>query len=138
MQKKEFTDVKLEKDPITYRLMYDANEIVDAETLTGLNLLHALRNLNAVSMGQLRGLLYALLKTGHPTVELKEAGELLCRPDAKTVTDAIWKVLGVKSEDEVLLETLHRIAEENPEALAAMLAKAGAQFEIKKDEVAPE
>jgi len=117
----------------SYRLTFDYNEICDAEVVTGLNLLWALRNLDATSAGQMRGLVYALLKSAHPEVLLSEAGALLAA-DSASVINAVRKVLKVKTADEAVLESLARIAAENPQALVDMLREAGIDFEIRADE----
>lgn len=125
-----------EQEAKGFRLTYDYNEICDAENLTGLNLLSAMRNLDAMSAGQMRAVLLALLKSAHPKTTLPEAGKLLSN-DRESVIEALRKALKVKSSDEVVLDALARIAAENPQALVDMLAAAGIVFEVKSAEQAP-
>ena len=74
----EFT---LGTDPQVYSLCYDFNQLADAESLTG-------QNLNAsylggeVTVSQLRGILYAFLRTKH-AVTLKEAGSLMATAEGR-------------------------------------------------------
>ena len=75
----KFTEFTLEGDAQVYKLCFDFNLLCDAEKETGLNLRYAILNLDTMSALQHRAVLYALLKTGHKAVELKEAGELLSR-----------------------------------------------------------
>lgn len=106
----------------SYKLTFDFNEICDAETATGFNLWAPLRNLSAMSAGQVRGLLFALLKTAHPQVTLKEAGALLTC-DMLNVSDALWAVLDTQVGDKALFRSLVKISRERPELLAEMLSK---------------
>jgi hypothetical protein len=89
---------ELDDDPQLYTLVYDFNEIADAEAVTGVNLLSAVSDMQNMSAVQLRGLLYACLKTEHPKVLVTEAGDLLSR-DSMTVTKALGKVLGAAEEE---------------------------------------
>ena len=89
----------LEDDSQEYTLVYDFNQIADAEAVTGVNLLSAISDMRTMTAVQLRGLLYACLKTAHPTVLVTEAGDLLSR-DSITVTKALGKVLGAAEEEE--------------------------------------
>lgn len=89
---REFIVFKIADDPQEYKLCYDFNQLVDAEELTGCNLLAAFMGggLNAKAF---RALLYACLKTAHPHVLLSEAGDLMSK-DRATVMAAVGKVLG--------------------------------------------
>lgn len=98
LEKVTFT---LEGDPQEYTLCYDFNQICDAEAVAGANLLNAVANKHSMNAVQMRGLLYACLKTAHPDVLLKEAGTLLSR-DSKTVTKALATVLGAEDEEAAL------------------------------------
>jgi len=69
----------LENDPQAYELRFDFNELADAEPVVGCNLLAAIATWPNFSAGQMRGLLFALLKPAHPQVLLPEAGGLLTR-----------------------------------------------------------
>lgn len=93
---------KLEGDPVEYVLTYDFNEIVDAEAATGCNLFRAMSG--SMTATEFRALLYACLKTGHPQVLLKEAGDLVSK-DRTTVMVALGKVLA-GAEEEATEETL--------------------------------
>jgi hypothetical protein len=94
LEKVTFT---LEGDPVAYTLMYDFNEIAEAEGVTGANLLQAISDMRNMTAVQMRGLLYASLKRAHPQVLLVEAGTLLSR-DSVTVTKALAKLLGADDE----------------------------------------
>lgn len=91
---------ELEGDKQVYTLTYDFNQFVDAEAVTGCNLLRAIGNRGFISATEFRALLYALLKAAHPVVEVKEAGELMTR-DTATVSHAVAMVLGVPEEEEM-------------------------------------
>lgn len=106
----------------SYKLCFDFNRLCEAEKETGFNLLFALRNVGAMSSGHLRALLYALLKTGHPTVLLTEAGALLSQ-DMQSVTDAIWIAIEAESGDEMLFRSLAKMAVERPMALVELMAR---------------
>ena len=106
----------------SYKLCFDVNHICDAEKETGFNLLFALRNVGAMSLGHLRAMLYALLKTGHPTVLLTEAGDLLSQ-DMQAVTDAVWEAIEAESGDEMLFRSLAKMAVERPMALVELMAR---------------
>jgi len=112
-----------------FRFTYDVNEIVSAEITTGLNLWAAVRNLDQMSAGQLRAITFALLKAAHPKITLNEAGDLLAF-DPPAVIAALRKVLKVKSQDEVVLESLQRLALENPTAVLEMFSRAGVVFTL--------
>lgn len=64
-------------------LRYDFNQIAEAESVTGCNLLLALESLSKLNANQLRGLLYAAV-VSEPRITLKEAGNL-CRLDTISV-----------------------------------------------------
>jgi len=112
-----------------FRFTYDVNEIVSAEITTGLNLWAAVRNLDQMSAGQLRAITFALLKAAHPKITLNEAADLLSF-DPPAVIAALRKVLKVKSQDEVMLESLQRLALENPTAVLEMFSRAGVVFTL--------
>ena len=73
-----------------YRLTFDFNRVCDAEDVVGIHLLRALGGPS--SAREMRGLLYALLKTGHPEVTLEEAGSLFTS-DPVGATDAVRRCL---------------------------------------------
>ena len=106
------TEFKIDGDPQVYKLAFDFNSLVDAETLTGLNLMRPLANLSQLTAGEIRGLLYAMLKPAHPQVLLSEAGDLFSR-DMETVTGALAEVLGAsgKEEEEAEAPTAPTVAE---------------------------
>lgn len=127
---------------MVYRIAFDANCIADAEKETGLNLLYALRNLDTMSMGQMRALLFGLSKKHNAQVLLKDAGDLLTRDDG-TVWNAMKQVLDVRESDEDLLWALSRMAVERPVALVDLLAQVrtfvpATQPETKPKEAKPE
>jgi hypothetical protein len=81
----------LEGDSQVYSLTFDFKALCDTEAVTGCNLLLTIGGLG-VTATSTRALLFALLKTAHPAVTLKEAGELLARdPDVvlKHIYDTI-------------------------------------------------
>lgn len=73
-----------------YRLTYDFNKVVEAEEACGCSLLRALAGPSSAK--EMRALLYALLKTGHPEVTLEEAGSLFTS-DPVGATDAVRRCL---------------------------------------------
>lgn len=79
-------------DDKTYTLTCDFNTLADHEPATGCNLLHAVPAimLNVLSASQLRGMLYASLKTHHPGIDLLRAGQLV-RVDTMPL---IYKAIG--------------------------------------------
>ena len=69
-----------------YRMGFDFNVLVDAEKATGENLLEGAARLGAGSSGgQLRGLVYAVLKPHNPRVTLEEAAQNLGCPPLRTL-----------------------------------------------------
>ena len=83
---------KLKIEGETYSLAFDFNALATAESMTGLNLMQALRSLDDLSVSQLRALLYAaLLKAQRITVQ--EAGEILNLRNIPAVTRAIGEAL---------------------------------------------
>jgi hypothetical protein len=90
--------VLVEVNGSEYFLCFDFNAIVQAETLTGLNLLNALdfSNVNALT---LRALLYSALLKLQPNVTLDEAGMILTLGRGK-VTTALVKAF-TESQPEV-------------------------------------
>lgn len=95
----EFTEFTLDGDPQVYKLAYDFNAICDAELETKENLqqyLFAIGKPSSIFLTALqhRAVLYALLKTAHPQVLLKEAGELLSR-DTQKVSETMMRALGI-------------------------------------------
>lgn len=94
----------LKDDPQVYSLEFSFNELCDAEKPTGLNLMHALAA-GDVTAAQTRALLYVCLKTHHPIVMLKEAGELLSREysvvlEALSTVIADWRQRGLAEEEQ--------------------------------------
>lgn len=73
-----------------FRLTYDFNKVCEAEDAVGCHLLRALAG--PASAKEMRGILYALLKTAHPETTLEEAGSLLSA-DPVGVTDAVGRCL---------------------------------------------
>lgn len=106
----------------TFRLIFDVNEIAEAEKITGLNLMFAMKHLESMSFGHLRGLLFGLMRGAFPTLTLSEAGSLLS-VDTRTVQNAMWKVLEVEGADDPLLRDLQKLHDEDPLALVQLLAK---------------
>ncbi len=96
---KQFVTFNLDGDHVDYKLHFDFNEICNAEEVTGCNLGSAMVSGNFTGK-QLRGLLYAFLKTAHPQVLLSEAGDLLSR-DLPTTMSAFWSVVNGAIETEV-------------------------------------
>ena len=105
-----------------YQLAYDFNCIADEEQSAGCNLLNALENMNDITAGQLRGLLYAALIAGRadgersPAPTLAEAGRL-CRVDTiGIVTEALAEAYVLTLSEERQAEARAAKAE----ALAAL------------------
>lgn len=105
-----------------FRLTYDFNQLCEAEQATGFNLLAPLKNLPAMSAGQMRGILLGLLKTAHPKTNLQEAGMLLSK-DGRAVIDAIYKALDAESGEDALFLKLSRVAVERPMELVALMSR---------------
>lgn len=111
--------------PWPLKLTYDFNEIADAEPICGLNLLMAVGAPSRMSASQLRGLLYALLKTHNKDLTLVEAGDLMTA-DMRAVHSAVMECCGfdvVNPRDESFFLALERMALEQPVDLVEMLAK---------------
>lgn len=78
-----------------FKLAYDFNAIADAEQFAGCNLLNALENMNDITAGQLRGLLYAAIVAAWPEESKTQPPSLaaagrLCRVDTiGVVTQAL-------------------------------------------------
>ena len=89
----------LENDPQTYVLEYNFNELAEAESVAQTNLLQAVSDLRTMTAVQMRGLLYACLRTAHPQVLLREAGDLLSK-DSPTVSKALALVMGASEAEE--------------------------------------
>jgi len=72
----EIEPVTIKIDDVELSLVYDYNQIADAEAETGTNLLMALERLGGMNAKQLRGLLYAAIQPpGKLTV--REVGKLI-------------------------------------------------------------
>lgn len=110
------------KEQKGFRLTFDFNELCDAETVTGFNLLSPLKNLAAMSAGQMRGIAFSLLKTAHPKITLKEAGDLLSK-DGPAVTAAVYKALDAESGEDALFLALSQMAAERPLELVTLLSR---------------
>lgn len=109
-------------EKVAFRLAYDYDLIVDAESATGYNLLQALTNPDRMSAGQMRAMAFGLLKNAHPEVTVKEVGQLLTA-DSESVMDAVLQALEMPASDEVLFRVLSRVAVERPVVLVEMLAR---------------
>jgi ubiquinone biosynthesis protein UbiJ len=71
----------------TYQLVYDFNAVVQAEKITGANLLAAVTgNLDAIS---LRGLLWAALLKTKPKITMDEVGEMITPSNLAVIHNAI-------------------------------------------------
>lgn len=106
-----------------FRLFFDFNEIVDAETQSGYNLLPALYSPDRMSAGQLRAVTWALLKTAHTAVTITEAGDLLSK-GVDVVRANVLHELGMQLSDEAIFGTIARMAVERPVDLVRLLARA--------------
>ena len=86
--------------PDNFDLTFDYNELCEVETRIGLNLNQAVMRVDLCSAGQLRGIFWALLRTAHPKLTLKQCGELLSA-DFQAVCKAISaEILSAMHEDE--------------------------------------
>ena len=84
---------KLKIDGNTYSLTFDFNALALAESMTGLNLMQALRSLDNLSVSQTRGLLYASLQKSHPKMTVSEVGGLLNFKTIPLITDALSEAI---------------------------------------------
>ncbi len=84
---------KLKIDGDTYSLAFDFNALALAESMTGLNLMQALRSLDNLSVSQTRGLLYASLQKAHSKMTVSEVGGLLHFRTIPLITDAISEAI---------------------------------------------
>lgn len=109
-------------EKVAFRLTYDYDLIVEAESATGYNLLQALTNPERMSAGQLGAMAFGLLKKAHPEVTRKEVGQLLTA-DSEAVMDAVLQALEMPTSDEALFRVLSRVAVERPVVLVEMLAR---------------
>jgi hypothetical protein len=118
---------------VTFTLVYDFNEIADAEAVCGFNLLSAVFTPSLMNAAQLRGLLYALSNTEHPAADpkvgLKHAGDLITK-DVIEVFRAVAACCGVSireaakpTGDDATFAAIEQMAVERPMALVEMLSK---------------
>jgi len=77
------------------RLIYDFNKVVDAEDVAKCHLLRALSG--PANAKEMRGILYALLRTAQPSITIEEAGSLLS-VDPVGVTEALRRCLNAEYE----------------------------------------
>lgn len=68
---------KLKIDESEFLLRYDFNNLADAESVADCNLLAALEDMGNTTGSQLRGLLFAMTRTHHPDLGLKQVGALI-------------------------------------------------------------
>jgi xanthosine utilization system XapX-like protein len=120
---------------LKFTLVYDFNEIADAEAVCGFNLLVAVLTPSLINAAQLRGLLYALANTKHPATDpklgLKHAGDMITK-DVMEVFRAVAACCGVsirepapppKTDDEAMFAAMEEMVVERPVALLEMLAR---------------
>lgn len=99
----KFITFMLKDDPVTYSLLFDFNQVCDAEVISGCNLMQALSGGVHITAAQTRALLFASLRTAHPGVSIAEAGELLSR-EYPVVLNALsnvisdWRTAGLAEE----------------------------------------
>jgi hypothetical protein len=74
-----FTRVELNGEE--YKLIYTFGSLAEAEKLCGCNLLQGILKWNEMSAVQLRGLLYAALRTLQPKMTLEQVDSLLSHVD---------------------------------------------------------
>ena len=84
---------KLHIDGKTYSLAFDFNALAIAESMTGVNLMQALRALDNLSVSQTRGLLYASLLKAHSKMTVAEVGSLLHFKTIPLITDALSEAI---------------------------------------------
>ena len=80
-------DVELVFNGETYHLAYDFNAIVQAEKVTGVNLLTSV--VGEITAQSLRGLLWASLLKDRPEITIDEAGALIKPTNIATIRQAI-------------------------------------------------
>lgn len=80
-------DVSLTIKDKTYSLVFDFNAIVEAERVTGTNLLDKV--LGSIDAKSLRGLLWASLIKAQPNITIEQAGDLITLHNASRIREAI-------------------------------------------------
>jgi hypothetical protein len=85
----------VEIDGTNYPLAYSFTVIANTEPESGVNLLHALRNMGNLSAMQLRGLFLAAIRSANPksTMTITEAGQLIRFDSVIEITEALAKSL---------------------------------------------
>ena len=103
----------LKIDGEEYRLRYDFNEIADAETVCGCNLLAPMEDisLQSASANSLRGLLYAMVRAcpydkmpARPDVLLREVGDLVRIDTLMPIRQAIGEAILLGGSDKFVAE----------------------------------
>jgi hypothetical protein len=131
-------DFSFEDTPdVSFTLVYDFNKIVEAEAVCGISLLPAVFAPSRMNGMQLRGMLYALASTHHPSSDtktaLEHAGDLITK-DVNTCFRAVAACCGVNVpdifadpanviDDDSLFSALETMVIERPMALVSMLAR---------------
>jgi len=91
--KRKLQIVSVEIGGKNYKLAYDFNEIVKAEKESGVNLLHGLVDLAAMSAAQLTGLLCAAMRAADPksNITVAQVSQLLQYESIFPFSDALAK-----------------------------------------------
>lgn len=102
-----------------YSLHFDFNELCDAETATGCNLLSALESLGALTARQLRGLLYAMIVrfdglSADPGEAMKQMGALIRIDTAGSIMLAIGMACAMAAGPEYAAKYGATLAEAEP------------------------
>jgi hypothetical protein len=105
------TKFTFENDPQQYVMDFDFNALCDAEAELRLELLPAIMRWPMQSALELRGVVYALMKTKHPLVTVAEVGGLLTRQFT-----AMRKVLALELVEAGIYEPREEIDESAPVA----------------------
>jgi hypothetical protein len=103
------TKFTFENDPQQYVMDFDFNVLCDAEAELGLDLLPAIMRWPMQSALELRGVVYALMKTKHTSVTVAEVGGLLTRE-----LTAMRKVLALELIEAGIYEPREEIDESAP------------------------
>jgi hypothetical protein len=105
------THTPLSLDGITYRLVYDFENLCRAEEATGINLLFSV-DWNHVEAKRIRALLWALLLKEHPDVKLEDLNRYMTFAYADLIQTALFVTMLKANIDE-------KAPEETPQEVAA-------------------
>ena len=121
--------VKLVVDGLpTLDLIYDANDIADAEELAGINMLSAMGHQSGgMTVKEMRGLLFALSRKNHPKLTLQQIGRYVRTDTLTMIYDACWETCVRGAGDEFARANL-KLIEDFKAAQARALEAAAVQL----------